>query len=370
MSKKIYILTSSRADYGIYLPLLKELKEDDQFELRIVAFGTHVLEKYGYTLNQIQSDGFDVYKTIECPFDNDTEFGVSEAMSKIGLKFSEFWSNEKKEIDLVICLGDRFEMFSAVSAASPFNLRIAHLHGGETTLGAIDNAFRHSISMFSSVHFCATESFKNRLIDLLDDDSNIYNVGALSLDNLSSLPLLSKNEFKSKFGLEIKENTVVVTFHPETVSPEENNRHVEVLKEYFQQSDNHFIVTMPNADTNNMVVREMFLNLQEQFPMKVNCVESLGTLGYFSLLKHSRFVFGNSSSGIIEAASFNKFVINLGDRQKGRLSGKNVLHTPISLDSIQKTEKFILSQAEKEFNNPYFSGGSAKNIMAVLKRIM
>jgi GDP/UDP-N,N'-diacetylbacillosamine 2-epimerase (hydrolysing) len=186
---KIAILTSSRADYGIYLPLIKKLKADQFFEVDIIAFGTHLSNFHGQTIQEILNDGFDVKYRIESMLLTDTPDSISTAMGLTTIKFADFWKSHAKDFDLVFCLGDRYEMFAAVVASIPFNIPLAHFHGGETTLGAIDNIFRHSISLASTYHFVATEAYAEKVKQIKGSSENVYEVGALSLENIDSLNL-------------------------------------------------------------------------------------------------------------------------------------------------------------------------------------
>lgn len=362
---RIAVLTSSRADYGIYLPLLKKIKEDDFFDLSIVAFGTHLSEKFGKTVSQIEADGFEGIHKIETLSFGDSPFDISESIGKTMVSFASLWEKMKTKVDLVFCLGDRYEMFAAVSATIPFSLPVAHIHGGETTLGSIDNIYRHTLTHIAQFHFASTLNHSKRIIELKGESSNVYNVGALSLDNLKTIKLLTKEQFSEKFKVPI-DNPVLVTFHPETVSFEKNEFYANELVKVLTKLKDQIIITMPNADTNGSVIRNALLEFSKTRE-NVYCIESLGTLGYFSSLSLCKFVLGNSSSGIIEAASFAKYAVNIGDRQKGRESGKNVIHSTIDtreiLDAISQIEQLPVLPYE----NLYGDGETAERIIEILK---
>ena len=225
--KRIAILTSSRADYGIYLPLIKALKEDSYFGSQIIAFGTHLSPFHGYTLTQILNDGFEVKFQIESMLAGDTPNAISTAMALTCLKFADFWKDHQSDFDLVFCPGDRYEMFAAVTAGIPFNIHFAHIHGGEKTLGAIDNIFRHAITLTSKYHFVSCKEHGERVSQLTESSENIFDIGALSLDNLNSLIVLSKTDFLSHFEIDLNQPTILVTVHPETVTPEMNGIYVK-----------------------------------------------------------------------------------------------------------------------------------------------
>lgn len=368
---RVAILTSSRADYGIYLPLLKAIKADDFFDLTIIAFGTHLSRFHGYTVEQIEQDGFFVNERVESLILGDTAEAISNAIGNTITKFSSLWEKLKGEIDLIITLGDRYEMFAAAAASIPFNLKIAHIHGGETTLGAIDNTFRHSITLMSKLHFVATQEYALKVKQLIGEEKNIYHVGALSLDNLANFSLYSKAEFQQKFQIDLLIPTILTTFHPETVSFDKNIEYTDTLVNVFEELSNRYqiVITMPNADTMGSMVREKFNQLVHR-NTRVIGVENFGTLGYFSCIKHCSFLLGNTSSGIIEAASFGKYVINLGKRQKGRACGENILETAIERVSILKNVEKI---AQLDFNysgeNIYRKVNSAQRIIQGLKEI-
>lgn len=364
---RIVVLTSSRADYGIYLPLLKRLEKDAFFDLKIIAFGTHLSSFHGYTIKQIEADGFEIIERVESLVLGDSATAVSSAIGLTVVKFAAIWERLKDEVDLVLTLGDRYEMFAAVSAAVPFNLKIAHFHGGETTLGAIDNVFRHAISLMSSIHFAATQPYCDRIAEITGSEEHIYNVGALSLDNFKKMDLLSKADFQTQFDIDITMPTILVTFHPETVSLQKNEVYTEVLVKTFEKLTLKYqiIITMPNADTMGNLIRTEFLKLEKE-QQKVICVESFGKLGYFSCMKHCTFLLGNTSSGIIEAASFGKFVINVGDRQKGRARSGNVIDVAIEEEKILNAVSIIKKQKYKG-ENIYHLEESSKSVAVILK---
>lgn len=368
--KRIAILTSSRADYGIYLPLLKVMKDDPFFELRIIAFGTHLSPFHGYTFNQIIDDGFEVFFQIESMLAGDSPNAISTAMALTSLKFADFWKDHQNDFDLVFCLGDRYEMFAAVSAGIPFNIQFAHIHGGEKTLGAIDNAFRHAISLSSKYHFVSCADHGKRVAELLESESNIFNVGALALDNLATLTLFEINEFFENYGIDLNIQTILVTVHPETICPEENKVYIEELAASIMELKNYqVIITLPNADTIGNIVRTRLLQLPLESGNRVKCFENLGTRGYFSAMKNCAFLLGNTSSGIIEAASFNKWVINIGDRQKGRHQSGNVLNTPFDHKSILELVQQIEQSPFFAGENIYFKGNVAQKICSILKEL-
>lgn len=369
--KKIAILTSSRADYGIYLPLLKVLREDPYFDLKIIAFGTHLSQFHGYTINQLANDGFEVSYQIESMLTGDSPNAVSTAMALTSLKFADFWKEHRTEFDLVFCLGDRYEMFAAVTAGVPFQIPFAHIHGGEKTLGAIDNIFRHAITLASKIHFVSCKEHGERVTELTESKNNIYDIGALSLDNLTSLPMLSKDDFLTSFGLDLNLPSILVTVHPETVTPERNLENVEELVNALLELKKYqVIITLPNADTSGNLIRTRLLQLPFESDNRISCFENLGSQGYFTALKYCSFLLGNTSSGIIEAASFGKYFINLGNRQEGRKQSLNCFNICFNKESIIKTVSKIEDRPIFSGENIYFKGNAAKKICSILKNIL
>lgn len=367
---RIGVLTSSRADYGIYKPLLEALKTDSDFQLSIIAFGTHLSHFHGYTLHGILDDGFEVRYTVNSLLLHDDANAIATACALTALKFADFWKEHAAEFDLVLCLGDRYEMFGAVSAGIPFNIKYAHIHGGETTLGAIDNIYRHAITLASVYHFTATKQYSEKVKQLTDNNSKVYTVGALSLDNLESVELYSKNQFQRKYGIDVSQPSALVTYHPETVMPQKNLENLEVLCDVIRDlKDYTAIISLPNADTFGSTIRQKWQELNDELGERIVLVENFGTKGYFSCMQYCSFLLGNSSSGIIEAATFNKFVINVGTRQEGRITGNNVFHSPIEFDAILKIVEKIQSLGKFSGNNIYYQGGASKEIIEILKKI-
>jgi len=230
---KIGVLTSTRADFGIYLPLLKQLRSDDFFQIEIIAFGTHLSNRFGNTVNEIYGEGFEVAHNIDTIPLDDSSLEISKSIGETIQKFASFWASHA--FDMILALGDRYEMFAAVVAATPFNLRVAHIHAGETTLGAIDNAYRHSISLMSLILFASTEVYKNRAIEICQRPEDVYNVGALSIDNLKTEVLFNIEEFHEKFNIDLSIPTILSTFHPETVNFDKNELYISEILNAFDQ---------------------------------------------------------------------------------------------------------------------------------------
>ena len=363
---KVGVLTSSRADFGIYLPLLKLLKEDSFFNLEIISFGTHLSKKHGYTISEINSYGFAKIIQIDTLPESDSPENISKSIGKTIEVFSSFWENNK--FDLVICLGDRFEMFAAVSSGTPFNIRFAHIHAGETTLGAIDNGYRHSISLFSEILFVSTDEYKDRANSLVNGTANVFNVGALSIDNLKNTKLFNKSEFLNEFNIDLNKPTILSTFHPETVNFQKNEIYIDELLSSFDVLLNSYqiVITLPNIDTLGELIRDK-IHAYKEINNKLIVIESFGMKGYLSCMKHCCLLLGNSSSGFVEASFFSKPVINLGKRQKGRVMTKNILNTKIIESEIIETVRAVESLAKIEKNKIYGDGKSAYRIKKIIK---
>lgn len=363
---KIGVLTSSRADFGIYQPLLRRLQTDDRFELEIIAFGTHLSPYHGYTLNNITEAGYSQIKKVYGMPLSDTPEAIANAYGLLVSNFSQYWAEH--QYDLVFALGDRFEMSAAVQAGIPQQVRFAHLHGGETTLGAIDNIYRHQISLASTLHFVATEAFAKRVENLIDNNKNVHWIGALSLDDLEELPLPEWKQVAEKFGIASDKDFVLVTFHPETVNFHQNTRFSWIAFDALNilSKKLNIVITMPNADTAGSLFREQFQQLRKEKPQQVFLVENFGRLNYFVAVKQSQFLLGNSSSGIIEAASFGKYVVNVGNRQKGRAQSQNILNVPFDVVSIKNACDKILRQGDYQGQNIYYQPNTSERIINLI----
>lgn len=363
--KKICVVTSTRADYGLLTGIASAFKNNPTVDFSFVATGTHLSEFYGNTVEEIVADGFNPVR-IDIGIGGDRPTDVLKTMSRTLGKFSEYFSAYRP--DLLVVLGDRFEIFSVAQAAVVHNIPIAHIHGGEVTEGAIDDAFRHSLTKMSSLHFTSTEQHKKRVIQLGEDPARVFNYGAPGLDNILNLKLLTKEELESSLGFKFGEKNVLVTFHPVTVSEEQTKKET---KAFFDALDSlpvntSFFVTMPNADTYSGFILPIIEDFKKRNPNKVFTFKSLGQLRYLSLMKISDVVAGNSSSGIIEAPFMNKAVVNVGDRQKGRTSSEHVIHVSGEQQEISQAMTKALSMEFQTrlstFSSLYGDGKSSVRI--------
>lgn len=364
---KIGVLTSSRADFGIYIPLLLKLRDEECFNVEIIAFGAHMHSRYGNTLREIESYNFPILHTLNTPVENTEPKDISHSIGSTIISFSSFWSLNR--FDLILALGDRYEMFAAIAAATPFNFKIAHLHAGETTLGAIDNGYRHSISTFASILFVSTERYAFRAKEIVGNDVSIYCVGALSIDNLVNQALYTIEQFYELFCIDLSKPSILCTFHPETVALNQNKEYIKELVAALTvlQVDFQIIITMPNSDTMGNVIREIFLQYANKND-QVIVVESFGMLGYLSCMSHAYALIGNTSSGFVEAAFFPKWVINLGNRQDGRIRTPNIIDVKlVQKNEILKAFKSISNRIVQENCNVYGNGNTADLIISNLK---
>jgi GDP/UDP-N,N'-diacetylbacillosamine 2-epimerase (hydrolysing) len=363
---KIAVLTSSRADYGIYLPLLNKIKNDAFFNLEVIAFGTHLSKSHGFTVREIENDNYATIHQISSFLTNDDAQSISSMYAFTALKFADFWAQH--QYDLVFCLGDRFEMSAAVQAGIPFGLRFAHIHGGETTLGAIDNIYRHQTTIASALHFTSAEAHAKKVTELKGTNEGVYLVGSLSLENIEEYKPIDKKLFLANFNL-TDIDFILVTFHPETISIEKNGEYAQVMKKSLAKiaEQYYILISMPNADTYGSVFREQLLRLKEEMPNRVMCIENFGKENYFSAMHYARIIIGNSSSGIIEAASFGKFVLNIGDRQKGRTKSLNVIDVEFDAEKIIDTTNVLLQKGNYYGRNVYYVENPSKKIVEIIK---
>ncbi len=358
---KLGILTSSRADFGIYQPLIHALKQDARFEVELIAFGTHLSPYHGRTIVAVEAEKLRVHQVFGMPL-SDTPEAIANAYGLITANFAQFWAQHS--FDWVLALGDRFEMAAAVQAGIPQGVRFAHLHGGETTLGAIDNIYRHQITLASQLHFVATPAFAKRVASLVEKDNNIHWVGALSLSGIESLVLPSWGKVQEQFRIKA-EDFVLVTFHPETVAFEKNQAYSQIAAKALENLAQEYtiVITMPNADTAGSLYRDAFLAFAKSYPERVFLAENFGRLNYFAAVRAARFLLGNTSSGIIEAASFGKYVVNVGDRQKGRPQSDNTINAIFEESSILQACQQVAEKGDYQGTNIYHKTNCVQQII-------
>ena len=332
--KKICVITGSRAEYGLLKLIMKEISEAEDLTLQLIVTGSHLSKELGKTINEIKKDGFKVEFSADILGKNDSPKSVSISMSKVLKEFPSFYQTLNP--DLILVLGDRYEIFASVASALIHKIPIAHIHGGELTEGAFDESLRHSITKMSHIHFTSSQEHKNRVIQLGEDPSYVFNVGAPGIEIIKKMKLLTKQEVEENLGIQLKDKFYLITFHPETLetslSPEDQiDKLLEVLSEIKNTS---FIFTKANADPGGLVINNKIQQFVKKHSSFASLHSSLGQLNYLSLMKYSDAVIGNSSSGIIEAPTLRKPVINIGNRQKGRSNSNAIIHCKNEKKSI------------------------------------
>ncbi|MFY9101295.1 UDP-N-acetylglucosamine 2-epimerase [Aliarcobacter cryaerophilus] len=369
--KKICVVTGTRAEYGLLYWLLKEIEADKELELQVIVTGMHLSPEFGLTYRTIEKE-FKINKKIEMLLSSDTSVGISKSMGLAQISFAESYDELKP--DIVIVLGDRYEIFSATSAAMIAKIPIAHLHGGEKTEGAFDESIRHSITKMSHLHFTATNEYKNRVIQLGEHPSRVFNVGGMGIENIKRLKLLSKDEFEKSIYFKLNIKNILVTFHPVTLeNSTAQEQFQELLNAIDELKDTNIIFTKANSDTDGRVINQMIDEYVTKNSNKSIVFTSLGQLRYLSALQYVDAVVGNSSSGLAEAPSFKIGTINIGDRQKGRIKASSVIDCEPNKDSILQAFNILNS---KEFQNslinvknPYGDGYASKRIVEILKNV-
>ncbi len=368
MKKIIGFISTSRADFGIMLPLIRAIDAHEAFDYRIFVGGMHTSEKFGWSYQLIENNyGLRITEKLVTLIDDDSQTGISQSMGLTTQEFGKIWRKHKTDLDLVFVLGDRFEMFSAVASLLPFNIKIAHLHGGETTLGAIDNKFRHAITAMSDYHFTSNEVHAKRAESITGNTDQIYDVGAMGIDSAMQVELVDAPFFLERFKIDIEQPFILTTYHPETVDLN-NDIFINELIEALKIIQIRVLCTLPNADTQGSLIRKAFLDLEKSHPNLIVCHENLGQRGYFTAMKHCTMMIGNTSSGIIEAGAFAKPVINVGNRQKGRFAGENVIHVSNNTQEIVAAFHQNKALDLSNFKNPYGNGGTAQQIMKILEK--
>ena len=371
MVKRIAILTSSRADFGAYLPLLNAFKQDELIDFSIIAFGTHLSQMHGFTVNDILKQGYPVDFTIPSILASDDTESISTSFALTAQKFASFWARHQNSWDLVFCLGDRYEMCAAVLAGVPMGIKFAHLYGGDRSMGSIDNVYRDAMTAASVMHFTSTEKCRQRVEILTGSSKHIKVIGLLSLTDLEKLKLIPVESFKRDWNIDLNQPTILVGLHPETVRADQNLEFAGIVGEVlsFLAKEFQLVITMPNADTLGTLYRNEYLKIQEKYPDKVFIIENFGNPAYFTCMRYSKLIIGNTSSGISEAPSFNKFFVNIGDRQEGREFGANVINVPFNKDIILKEIYQALSKGEYHGDNTYFRPNSIQTVIEEVKNL-
>ena len=371
MKKKICIVTGTRAEYGLLRWLMEGIKKSSKLELQVVATGMHLSPDFGLTFKEIEKDGFIINRKVETLVSSDNPIGVVKSMGLGMIGFTDVF-NELNP-DLIVVLGDRYEIFTAVSSALVFRIPVAHLHGGEATEGLIDESIRHSITKMSHLHFVATEEYKKRVIQLGEKPESVFLVGGLGLDSIIKYKFLSSSVLEKKINFNFGVKNLLITFHPVTLEKNTSKKQiVEILKALSELRETHLIFTMPNADTDGRIIFEIINKFVSDHPYAKSYI-SLGQLKYLSCLKYVDGVVGNSSSGLTEVPTFKKGTINIGDRQRGRIKAESVIDCNPTKKSVAAAIKKLYSKEFqkklKTVKNPYGTGGASKAIIEKLENI-
>jgi len=371
MSRKICVITGSRAEYGLLRWVMQGIKDHPNLTLQSIVTGMHLSKDFGMTVDEITNDGFKIDFKVETLDNNDSAVGIAGAMSRGLSGVAKALDNLKP--DLVLVLGDRYEIFVSVAAALVAKIPVAHIHGGEVTIGAFDDAFRHAITKMSHLHFVATEEYKNRVIQLGENPGSVYLVGGLGIDSMNKLKLLARKELEKELNIAFNEKNLIISFHPATLDQASATSQMqELLNALTEVKNTTLIFTMPNADPGGLAIMKMINNFVAENP-NAHAFTSLGQLKYLSCIAQVDGVIGNSSSGLMEVPSFRKGTINIGDRQKGRLQAKNIINCDPRRRSIVDAIHTLYSD---EFNynlnstvNPYGEGGASAKVIEIISKI-
>lgn len=368
--KKVCVVTGTRAEYGLLYWTIKALQDDPAFQLQLIATGMHLSPEFGLTYKRIEEDGFRIDKKIEILLSSDTAVAISKSIGLGIISFAEAFAELAP--DVVLLLGDRFEILAAATAAMIGNVPIAHCHGGEATEGVVDEPIRHSVTKMSHLHFTATEEYRQRVIQLGEQPDRVFKVGALGVENINRMELLDRESFEERAGFTLGSKNILVTFHPVTL--EQGTAEVqfkELLRALDEEEEAKIIFTKPNADANGRVIIKLIDEYVQANPQKSTSFVSMGQLRYLSALQYVDVVVGNSSSGLIEVPSFKKATIDIGDRQRGRIKADSVISCTPEYAAIREALKQAFSPefraSLEKLQNPYGEKNASGEIIRILK---
>jgi UDP-hydrolysing UDP-N-acetyl-D-glucosamine 2-epimerase len=365
--RKICVVTGSRADYGLFYPILLKIRKSSELKLQLVTTSSHHLKSFGLTSTQIEEDGFHVDEKIRNLSLTDKKSSIVKSAGAATSLLSDAF--EKLQPDLVLLLGDRYETHSAATSAMLMNIPIAHIHGGEITEGAVDEQIRHSITKMSYLHFCSTEEYRERIIQMGEDPIRVFNTGAPGVDNIVNLKLLSKSELEKALNWKLSTNCALFTYHPVTLKDIDIASDIDSIIKTLESFNFNVLFTYANADYGGTIINQKIENFCKQNSDKYKVFKSLGQVKYLSSLKCVNLLIGNSSSGIIESASFNKPFVNIGDRQKGRIKNANVIDCKII--NLEDSIKLALSNKfRKKINNIHNVYGDGKSAETIVDKLI
>ncbi len=370
--RKICFVTGTRAEYGLLSRLMRLVKEDKDLQLQVIATNMHLMPEYGETYKEIEKDGFTIDKKVYMHKPSDDAHGIISSMAEEMQGMNDALSELKP--DILVLLGDRYEILVAAQVALIHRIPIAHIHGGEVTEGAFDDAIRHSVTKMSSLHFTSCEEYRHRVIQMGEQPSRVFDVGSLGVENIKAVPLMTKDELEASLDFKIDKQTILVTYHPVTLGGDPAKDIREFLDALDQFKELKVIFTMPNSDTGRDAIALAVENYVEKHSNRAKAYTSLGLKRYLSTLQFVKAAVGNSSSGIIEVPSFGIPTLNIGDRQKGRLASKSVVNCGTSKDEVIAGLKLCLSEemqkAAKTYENPYAKPDTANLIYQELKNVV
>tara|TARA_Y100001970_G_scaffold2704_1_gene3161 strand:+ start:13434 stop:14588 length:1155 start_codon:yes stop_codon:yes gene_type:complete len=369
--KNICVITGSRAEYGLLSNLMRSIEKSSKLNLQVVVTGMHLSPEFGLTYREIEKDGFIIDKKIDIKISNDSPSEITKSTGVGMIGFADAFAELMPE--LVILLGDRYEIMAAAFSAFVARIPIGHIHGGESTQGAIDEAIRHSITKMSYWHFVATDEYKNRVIQLGENPSRVYNVGGLGVDSIKKSNLISKKELTNKMGIKFDKKNLLITYHPVTLEDGTSQKNFKSLINTLNElKDTYLIFTLPNSDSDSRVIKIMIKDFVAKNRDRSISFSSMGNLNYLSLLQFVDGVVGNSSSGLLEAPTFKIGTINIGDRQTGRIKADSVIDCKPNQNSVSNAIKKLYSNRFqnklKTVDNPYGAGKATEKIMAILNK--
>lgn len=366
--RKIAVFTGTRAEYGLLFWLLSDLKNAADFELQLIVSGTHLSPEFGSTLNFIEADGFEIAEKVEVLLSSNTAVGTAKSLGLAVIGYAD--ALVRLDPDCLIVLGDRFEALAVAQTAMLLRIPIGHIHGGEVTEGAYDDAIRHAITKLSYLHFTSTDGHRKRVIQLGESPDRVFNFGAIGLDHVKRTALLDASELSGSLGFALSRYYFLVTYHPVTLGDEPPAETFSNLLDALDLfPDYQVIITYPNADDGGREIIPLLEHYASLNKNRVFAIPSLGHLRYLSVLRHASAVIGNSSSGIIEAPSFMVPTVNIGMRQYGRTSARSVIHCAGNTLSIQEAINESLRQQLKNCQNPYGQGQASVRILDVLRHV-
>jgi len=367
-NKKICIITGTRAEYGLFYPVMLKIKNSDSLELQIIATTMHFSEEFGLTYKHIEADGFKIDEKIENLLAIDSKSGMAKSTGLAIILLSDAFA--RLEPDIVLLLGDRFETHAAATTAMLMNIPIAHIHGGEITEGAVDEKIRHSITKMAFLHFTSVIEYKNRVIQMGETPERVFHVGAPGLDNILNMPLLDKKTLEEKIQWQVRSPTALFTFHSETLSSSDSKQQIDEILSAIKKSGVNVLFTYANADNGGRFINQTLEYFVSDNRQKYHIEKNLGQLKYLSALKYVNLLIGNTSSGIIEAASFYQPVVNIGNRQKGRLQSGNVINCEIDdlSEAITKALSSGFVEQCRSITNIYGKGNAAEKIVSRLEK--